>query len=76
MARPPQFAYPETDSLAVANVKAAIKELGPEARAFIIAWLLKFYKDDGMMFSAQITQQRKRVTIDGVEFWLVRVPKR
>jgi len=31
MARPPQFSYPEADSLAVAKVKGAIKELSPEA---------------------------------------------
>jgi hypothetical protein len=76
MARPPQFDYPERDSMAVAKAKALLKELSPEGRAFIMAWLVKFYGDTGMMYSPTITQRRKRVTIDDVEFWLVRVPKR
>jgi len=75
MARPPQFAYPETESLAVAKAKAVLKELSPEARAHLMAWLVKFYGDTGMMFSPSISQGRKRVTIEGTEFWLVRVPK-
>jgi hypothetical protein len=74
MARPPQFAYPENDSMAVANVKALLKELSPEARAFVMAWLVKFYADTGMMYSPTITQRRKRVTIDDVAYWLVKVP--
>jgi hypothetical protein len=76
MARPPQFQYPEHASMAVARVKEAIKELGPEARAYLMAWLVKFYADNGMMFSPTITQRRKRVAIDDEEFWLVKVPKR
>jgi hypothetical protein len=76
MARPPQFAYPENDSLAVAKAKSVIKELGPEARAHIMAWLVKFYGDTGMMYSPTITRRRKRVKIDDTEFWLVRVPKK
>jgi hypothetical protein len=76
MARPPQFQYDETESLAVSKVKAAIKELSPESRAFVLAWIVKFYGDNGMMFSPTITQQRKRVTIDEIEYWLVGLPKR
>jgi len=74
MARPPQFTYPEHDSLAVAKVKEALKQLTPESRAFVMAWLVKFYRDDGQMFSPQITQRRKRVTIDETTFWLVKIP--
>lgn len=74
MARPPQFHYPESDSLAVARVKEAIKELSPQGRAFVMAWLVKFYGDSGMMFSPTITQRRKRVTIDEEAFWLVKIP--
>jgi hypothetical protein len=76
MVRPPQFPLSEPDSLAVAKVKTALKELGPEGRAFVIAWLLKFYGDNGMMFSPSITQERRRVMIDGEEFWPARAPKR
>lgn len=75
MARPPQFPLSEPDTLAVARVKDAIKQLSPEGRAFVIAWLLKFYGDNGMMFSPSITQERRRVTIDGQHYWLVRMPE-
>jgi len=27
------------------------------------------------MFSQQISRRRKRIALDGVEYWLVRVPK-
>jgi hypothetical protein len=76
MARPPQFPVSERDSLAVAQVKAALKELSPEGRAFVLAWLLKYYNDNGSMFSPSITQERRRITIDAEEFWLARAPKR
>jgi hypothetical protein len=75
MARPPQFAYPENDSLAVAKVKALLKDLSPEGRAFIAAWLVKFYDDRGMMYSPQSSRRRQRIALDGVEYWLVRTPK-
>ena len=60
--------------MVVAKAKALPKELSPEGRAFIMAWLVKFYADNGMMYSPTITQQRKRVTIDDVAYWLVKVP--
>jgi hypothetical protein len=74
MARQPRFPMSEPDSLAVARVKTAIKELSPEGRAFVIAWLVKYYGDNGMMFSPSITQERRRVTIDGQNYWLVKAP--
>jgi hypothetical protein len=76
MARPPQFPLSEPDSMGVAKVKAALKELSPVGRSFVIAWLLKYYNDSGSMFSPSITQERRRITIDGEEFWLARAPKR
>lgn len=76
MARPPQFSYPETDSFGVAKVKEAIKELSPEARAYVMAWLIKFYNDSGAMFSPSVAQRRKRVTLEEETFWLVKVPMR
>jgi hypothetical protein len=74
MARPPQFAYSENESLAVAKAKESLKQLSPERRAFVMAWLVKFYRDDGQMWSPSITQERRRVTIDGETFWLVKLP--
>lgn len=76
MTRPPQFPLSEPDSLAVAKVKASLKELSPEGRAHILKWLAKYYNDTGMMYSPSITQERRRVTIDGETFWLVGVPKK
>lgn len=77
MARPPQFNYPEADSLSVAKAKQVLKELSPEGRAFVLAWLVKYYNDNGGMFSPQVSSgQRRRVTIDGTEFWLVHVPRK
>ena len=67
----------EPDSLAVARVKESIKELSPEARAFVMAWLVKYYRDDGQMFSPSVsTSERRRATIDGIEYWLVTAPKK
>jgi hypothetical protein len=57
-------------------VRAAIKHLAPEDRARLISWLLLYYRDDGMMYSPQITRRRQRVALDGIEYWLVRVPRR
>ena len=76
MARPPQFSYPENDSLTVAKIKDAIKQLAPESRAFVLAWFVKYYTDSGGMFSPSVSQQRRRVTIDDQAFWLVRIPTR
>jgi hypothetical protein len=76
MARPPQFPLSEPDSMAVAKVKESLKQLSPEGRAHVLKWLAKFYNDTGMMFSPSITQERRRATIDGIEYWLVAAPKK
>ena len=76
MARPPQYAYPENDSIAVAKVKGLLKELSPEGRAFVLAWLVKFFNDSGGMFSPQVTQERRKISLDGESFWLVKIPKK
>jgi hypothetical protein len=60
----------------VNDAKAALKRLGDRERAFLITWLCKYFGDDGAMLSPQISKQRRSVVIDGVEFWLVRIPKR
>ncbi|MGB8907843.1 MAG: hypothetical protein WCC84_03750 [Candidatus Cybelea sp.] len=78
MARPPQYdrdpyGEPTRDATAV---KAAIKHLTPSDRARLLAWLLLYYQDDGVILSPQIGQRRKRIVLDRVEYWLVRVPNR
>jgi hypothetical protein len=76
MARPPQYERQEEGWADAQAVRAAIKRLSPEDRARTLAWLCLYYQDNGTMFSPQISRRRKRVTIDGAEFWLVRVPKK
>ena len=76
MARPPQFERSDDPTRDVTAVKVAIKHLTPSDRAQLIAWILLYYQDDGSMFSPQISQRRKRIALDGVDFWLARVPKR
>ncbi|MGB6714759.1 MAG: hypothetical protein WBE30_14135 [Candidatus Cybelea sp.] len=76
MARPPQFERPDDPTRDITAVKAAVKRLRPSDRAALIAWLLLYYQDDGSMFSLEIDRRRHRITFNGVEFWLVRVPQR
>jgi hypothetical protein len=76
MARPPEYARLEEPTRDATAVRAAIKHLAPEDRARLLAWMLLYYQDDGSMFSPQISRRRRRVTIDGVEYWLSRIPKR
>jgi desulfoferrodoxin (superoxide reductase-like protein) len=77
MARPPQFERPDEDlTRDITAVKVAIKHLVPKDRAHLIAWMLLYYEDDGAMFSPQLSRRRNRITLNGVEYWLSRVPKR
>ncbi len=75
MARPPQFERPQDLTRDVTAVKVAVKNLSPNDRAWLLAWMLLYYRDDGAMFS-QIGRRRDRITLNGTEFWLARVPKR
>ena len=77
MARPPQYdrdPYDEAPA-STAAVKAMAKRLDDAGRAFVLAWLCMYYEDNGAMCSPQISRRRQRIAIDGVEYWLVRVPK-
>jgi hypothetical protein len=76
MARPPQYASPDEPWGDAQAVRAAIKRLSPQDRARVLAWLCLYYRDDGDMFSQQISRRRQRIVLEGVEYWLVRVPKR
>ena len=75
MARPPQYERDPDLTRDVTAVKAAVKRLTPEHRAQLIAWLLLYYRDDGAMWSPEITKRRQRIMLDGIEFWLVRGAK-
>jgi hypothetical protein len=76
MARPPQYERSLDGTRDVTAVKVAVKHLAPDDRAHLVAWLLLYYDDAGMMFSPQTSRRRRRVTIDETEYWLVRLPKR
>jgi hypothetical protein len=74
--RPPQFARDDDLTRNLTAVKVAIKHLAEPDPANLLAWLLLYYQDNGAMFNPQISRRRKRIAIDGVEHWLVRVPER
>jgi hypothetical protein len=76
MARPAQYDRDPDLTRDVTAAKAAVKRLTPEDRAQLIAWLLLYYDDQGMMFSPQISRRRQRITLENAEYWLARVPKR
>jgi hypothetical protein len=76
MARRPPFERPDDLTRSVTAVKLAVKHLAPKDRALLIAWMLLYYQDDGAMFSPQISRRRARIGLDGIEYWLPRVPKR
>jgi hypothetical protein len=71
MVRPPQF-----DRSDPTVVKELAKRLAPEDRACLLAWLLLYFNDDGMLYSPQISRRRQRIALDGVEYWLARMPKK
>jgi hypothetical protein len=75
MARPARFERPDDPTRDLTAVKVAVKHLSPEDRAQLIAWLLLYYKDDGTMFSRQVGRRRRRIMLDGVEYWLTRLPR-
>ncbi len=62
--------------MAIAKVKASIKELSPKGESLRAGMVTKFYNDNGSMFSPTITQRCRRVTIDDEAFWLVKIPTR
>jgi hypothetical protein len=74
MVRPPQFERPDDRTRDVNAVKVAIKHLSAGDRALLIAWMMLYYQDDGAMFSPQISRRRDRITLNGTEFWLARIP--
>jgi hypothetical protein len=74
MVRRPGCEPSNHESLAVTRIKGILKESSPETRAYILKWLVKYFNDNGGMFSPQITQERRKVTIDSTAYWLVKIP--
>jgi len=58
------------------ELKAVLKRLSDRARAHVLRWLLLYYEDEGEMRSPQAGRPRRRIVIDGTEFWIVKVPKK
>jgi hypothetical protein len=75
MARPPQFSRDPDLTHDLTAVKVAIKHLSQPDRANLLAWLLIYFDDQGEILNPLISRRRKRLVVDGVEYWLVRVPK-
>jgi hypothetical protein len=78
MSRPPQWdrASDDEDRLEESTpVRVALKRMSSEGRAYVLAWLCTHYKDNGGRFDGASRERRRRVTIDGVDYWLVRVAK-
>lgn len=63
MPRPPQFE--RSDPIVV---KESVKRLDPDDRVLLLAWLLLYFNDDGMLYSPQISRRRQRITLDDVEY--------
>jgi hypothetical protein len=75
MARPPQYERRDDDDQPTYLIARAIAKRLPAAdRAKLLAWLCLYYGERGEQFEPG--RRRRRVTIDGEEFWLVRIPKR
>lgn len=73
MARPPQFERKlddsDVDEITVENV---LKRLTQEQRARVLTWLCMYYDDEGQRYGVI---KRRRIAFDGVEYWIVRVPR-
>jgi hypothetical protein len=75
MARPPQFERPQDLTRDRTAVQAALKHLAAADRAYLLAWLLLYFDDRGELYSPQLSRRRQRIVLDGVEYWLARLPK-
>ena len=56
--------------------KNALKRVGDRERVTLRAWLCVYFDDRGALFSPQLGRRCRRIVLDGVEYWLVRIPKR
>ena len=75
MARAPEFERAEALTRDKPAVKAALKRLAPADRAHLLAWLLLYFDDRGELYSPQLSRRRQRIVLDGVEYWLVKMPQ-
>jgi len=62
--------------LAVDEAKAQLKRLGDSERLLIMVWLCVYFDDEGALRSPQIARKRRRIVLDGIGYWLVRISKR
>ncbi len=75
MARPP-FVEGRLDDVDpdARTIKTVLKRMPAAARVDVLTWLCLYYGSRGERFEPG--GRRRRVTIDGEDFWLVRIPKR
>ncbi len=62
------------DAAGTKKVTEALKRLGDDDRAFVLAWLLRYYEDDGRMRSPR--GHRRSIALDEVTYLLVRVTQK
>jgi hypothetical protein len=62
------------DAAGTKRVTEALKRLGDDDRAFVLAWLLRYYEDDGRMRSPR--GRRRSITLDEVPHFLVRMTQK
>jgi hypothetical protein len=55
--------------------KVLLKRLGDRERAHLLGWLCLYCADDGALAGSG-AKARMRIVLDGIEYWIVRVPKR
>jgi hypothetical protein len=58
------------------QAKGVLKRLSDRQRAQILVWLCYHFEDDGAKRPALPYRPRRRIVLDGIEYWLVGVPKR
>lgn len=59
---------------ATKQVTEALKRLGDDDRAFVLAWLLLYFEDDGRMRSPR--GRRRSIALDEVPYLLVRMTQK
>jgi hypothetical protein len=57
----------------VSAAKGLLKRLEDRQRAEVLVWLCAYFDDAGTRIAPD--RPRRRIVVDGVEYWLVRVPK-
>lgn len=66
--------YLEERRQRVLMLQDALAKLDSVQCAYLIRWLVKHFNDDGLAARLPGREQRRRMTLDGEEYWLVRIP--